>query len=201
VAAFLARQNRKVLLIDADTQGTASAWASLREGSNFQVVSMARDNMARDALAMSADYQDTIIDGPPGTGKRTREAIVISDLVLVPIEPSGASIWSCRDTVAQVQEVQIYKPALKGAFVVSRKLANTVLGRDVREMASANGFPILQSEIVNRVGFAEALTLGIFVFEWSGGRDAARDIEKLCSEIERTNNDESIQHSPTAQNA
>jgi chromosome partitioning protein len=49
VAAYLAKRSRKVLLIDADTQGTVAAWAALREDSKFQVVSMARDNMARDA--------------------------------------------------------------------------------------------------------------------------------------------------------
>ena len=203
VAAFLAtKKNRKVLLIDADTQGTATAWAALRDDSHFQVVSMARDNMARDALAMAADYQDVIIDGPPGAGKRTREAIIVSDVVLVPIEPSGASIWSSRDIVTQIQEAQTYKPAIKAAFVISRKLANTVLGRDVREMAAANGFPLLQSEVVNRVGFAEALTLGKTVFEWAGGKDAAQDIEKLCLELERINDvKEIIHHGAAAQNA
>jgi chromosome partitioning protein len=74
---------------------------------------MARDNMARDAMAMAVDYQDVIIDGPPGAGKITRAAIIASDVVLVPIEPSGASIWASRDTIAQIQEAQSYKPSLK----------------------------------------------------------------------------------------
>jgi len=86
VAAYLAKKPRKVLLIDADTQGTVAAWAALREERKFQVVSMARDNMARDAMAMAVDYQDVIIDGPPGAGKITRAAIIASDVVLVPIE-------------------------------------------------------------------------------------------------------------------
>jgi chromosome partitioning protein len=200
VAAWLARKSHKVLLIDADAQGTASGWAALRsEASGFQVISMARDNMAKDALAMAADYQDVVIDGPPGATRRTREAIIISSLVLVPIEPSGASIWSGRDTIEQIQQVQTYKPALKAAFVISRKLANTVIGRDVRDMAK--GFPLLESEIVNRVSFAEALTLGTTVFEWSAGKEAARDIEKLCLEIERINHeddDEGIQSNSAA---
>jgi chromosome partitioning protein len=185
VAAWLARKPRKVLLIDADSQGTATEWAALREERIFQVVSMARDNMAKDALAMAADYQDVVIDGPPGATQRSREALIISNLVLIPIEPSGASIWSSRDTVDQIQRAQASKPAIKAAFVISRKLANTVIGRDIPKMAAINGFPLLKSEIVNRVGFAEALTLGKTVFDWVGGRDAAQDVEKLCLEIER----------------
>ena len=47
VAACLARQGHRVLLIDADKQGSATTWASLRQDAPFQVVSMARANMAR----------------------------------------------------------------------------------------------------------------------------------------------------------
>jgi chromosome partitioning protein len=54
VAACLALlPDTKVLLIDADKQGTASDWASLREETSFQVVKMARENMARDALRLA----------------------------------------------------------------------------------------------------------------------------------------------------
>jgi cellulose biosynthesis protein BcsQ len=65
VAACFALLQQKVLLIDADKQGTSSTWASLREETDFQVVSLARENMARDALRLAAEYDFTIIDGPP----------------------------------------------------------------------------------------------------------------------------------------
>ena len=71
VAACLARQGHRVLLIDADKQASATTWASLRDDAPFQVVSMARSNMARDALKLASDYTHTVIDGPP-TLKRLR---------------------------------------------------------------------------------------------------------------------------------
>ena len=39
VASALANAGHKVLLIDADKQGSSTAWASLREETPFQVVS------------------------------------------------------------------------------------------------------------------------------------------------------------------
>ncbi|MBV5261648.1 ParA family protein, partial [Synechococcus moorigangaii CMS01] len=136
VAGCLARQGHRVLLIDADKQGSATTWASLREDAPFQVVSMARANMARDALKLAQDYDHTIIDGPPHAEEIARSCIVASDFVALPIEPSGLSTWASDLTVRQVKEAQEFKSTLKCGFVVSRKIGKTVIGRDIRNMAA-----------------------------------------------------------------
>ena len=185
VAGCLARQGYRVLLIDADKQGSATTWASLREDAPFQVVSMARANMARDALKLAQDYNHTIIDGPPHAEEIARSCIVASDFVALPIEPSGLSTWASDLTVRQVKEAQEFKPSLKCGFVVSRKIGKTVIGRDIRNMAAEAGLPILESEIEQRVAFAEGITMGQTIFEWAGDSNAAREIERLTKEIER----------------
>jgi len=185
VAACLAKQGHRVLLIDADKQGSSSTWASLREESPFQVVSLARANMARDALKLAADYTHTVIDGPPHAEEIARSCIVASDFVVLPIEPSGLSTWASDFTVKQVREAQEFKPSLKCGFVVSRKIGNTVIGRDIRNMAASTGIPILDAEIEQRVAFAESLTMGQTIFEWAAGATASREIEDLTKEIER----------------
>ena len=65
IASALSNEGHKVLLIDADKQGSSSTWASLREDTPFQVVSLARDNMAKHALKLALDFDFTIIDAPP----------------------------------------------------------------------------------------------------------------------------------------
>ena len=109
-------------------------------------------------------------------------AIVASDLVLVPIEPSGLSTWASDLTVRQVQEAQELK-IIKCCFVVSRKIGNTVIGREIRSMAAAMGIPILANEIAQRVAYAESLTMGKMIFEWAPESPAASEIEKLTKEI------------------
>lgn len=185
VAAYLAEAGHRVLLIDADKQGSATTWASIREDAPFQVVSMARANMARDALKLAADYTYTIIDGPPHAEEIARSCIVASDFVALPIEPSGLSTWASDLTVKQVQEAQEFKPSLKCGFVVSRKIGNTVIGRDIRSMAREAGIPVLTSDIEQRVAFAESLTMGKSIFEWAAGSAAANEIKQLTKEIER----------------
>lgn len=185
VAACLARRGHRVLLIDADKQGSATTWASLRQDAPFQVVSMARANMARDALKLAEDFTHTIIDGPPHAEEIARSCIVASDFVALPIEPSGLSTWASDLTVRQVREAQEFKPSLKCGFVVSRKIGKTIIGRDIRNMAVEAGLPILESEIEQRVAFAEGMTMGQTIFEWAGDSNAAREVEHLTKEIER----------------
>jgi chromosome partitioning protein len=183
VADCLSRLGQRVLLIDADKQGTSSDWASLRTESRFSVVSMARENMALDAMKIAADYDFTLIDGPPHADAISRSCIVASDLVIVPIEPGGASRWSSELTVSQLKEAQQFKTTIKCGFVVSRKITGTVLGRDARAMASDVGIPMFETEIEQRIAYAEALTLGKTVFEWGGNTAAVREIQALTHEL------------------
>lgn len=183
VAARLADQGLKVLLVDADKQGSATTWASLREETPFQVVSMARDNLAKDVLKLASDFDATVIDGPPHAEGIARACIIASDFVALPIEPSGLSTWASDLTVRQVQEAQTFKESLKCGFVVSRKIGNTVIGREIRTMAAEAGIPLLEAEVEQRVAYAESLTMGKTIFEWAPTGAAAKEITTLTEEI------------------
>lgn len=182
-AAYLASQGHKVLLVDADKQGSATTWAGLRDETDFQVVSMARENLAKDVLRIAADYEHTVIDGPPHAEGIARACVIASDFVALPIEPSGLSTWASDLTVRQVREAQDYKDTIKCGFVVSRKIGKTVIGREIRTMASEAGIPILQSEIEQRVAYAESMTMGKTIFEWLPNSPAAKEIANLTKEI------------------
>lgn len=186
VAACLARGGAKVLMIDADKQGSASTWASLREEPLFQVAGLARQNLAREAMQMADGYDYTVIDGPPHAEEIARGCIIAADFVALPIEPSGLSTWASDLTVRQIQAAQDIKETLKCGFVVSRKIGNTVIGREVREMASEAGIPILAAEIEQRVAFAESMTMGQSIFEWAPRSRAATEITSLTTEIKAT---------------
>lgn len=185
VAAWLASQGRKVLLVDADKQGSATTWASLRDETPFQVISMARDNLAKDVIRLASDFDATVIDGPPHAEGIARACIIASDFVVLPIEPSGLSTWASDLTVKQVQEAQVYKETLKCGFVVSRKIGNTVLGREIRSMATDTGIELLDAEVEQRVAYAESLTMGKTIFEWAPTGTAAKEIMTLSGEIIR----------------
>jgi chromosome partitioning protein len=183
VASALAQQGFKTLLIDADKQGSSSTWASFREETPFQVVSLARENMAKDALSLATEYDFTLIDAPPHAEAISRSCIIASDLVVMPIEPSGLSTWASDVTVQQVEQAREYKETLKCGFVVSRKIGKTVIGRQVREMVENTGMRVFDADIENRVAFAESMTMGQTIFEWGADKKAMAEIETLTKEL------------------
>ena len=182
-ADYLHRHGFKPLLIDADPQGTTNDWAARREDMPFPVMQLARDNMAKEILGHADNYDHVVIDGPPRAEAVSRAVIIASDLVVMPIEASGASDWASQTTIRQIQEAKQYKENLKSVFLVSRIIPNTVISRSIREHVADYGIPLLKATIANRVPFAEALTLGKTIFEWASHSAAAREFSTVMQEI------------------
>jgi chromosome partitioning protein len=184
LAAALAAEGRKVLLIDADPQQTAQDWAAVRETPPpFQVVAIAKPVLHRDLPGLSADYDHVIIDGAPRNYEVARSAIAAADVVLIPVQPSGADLWASRETVTLVKELHSFKETQKTVFVVSRKIGRTLLGRGIAEALAEFDIPILHAGTTQRIAYAEALTSGTTVIEQEPHGPAADEIRAILSEL------------------
>lgn len=184
LAAELARQSgARVLLVDADPQGSALDWAAARTADPLiSVVGFPRASIHKEIEQIGHGYGFVVIDGPPRVTDLARSAIMAADLVLIPVQPSPYDIWAADEVVKLIEEAGIYK-SLKSAFVVNRKIANTALGRDVSEALAAYSVPVLACTIGQRVIFAEAVAQGLAVFEVEPNGQAAQEIETLKNEV------------------
>lgn len=173
----------KVILIDADPQSSASDWAAARDDSPpFPVVGMARDTLHRDLGSLTADYDHAVIDTPPRVSALARSAILAADLVLIPVQPSSYDVWAAAETVKLVEEAQQYKPDIKAAFVINRRIVKTSIGGEV-SAALADYSPIVfESAIAQRVAIAEA-SAGYTVLEDSPKSAAADEVRSLANEV------------------
>ena len=130
IAAALARTGQRVLLIDADPQGSALDWAAAREGDPlFAVVGLPKPSIHKELSVVGEGYDHIVIDGPPRVTDLARSAIMASDVVLVPVQPSPYDIWAADEVVKLIQEASVFKENLKSVFVINRKIANTAIGR------------------------------------------------------------------------
>ena len=182
LADALARRGSRVLLIDADPQQSAMKWSTFRAGENkFSVIAMAKPTLHKELTPIYADYTDIVIDGPPRSHELAKSIILAADLVLIPVQPSPPDVWATAETVGLVNEARVFKETLKSAIAINRKIVNTVIGRDVREALATLNTPILQSDISQRVAFADGKT----VSDLDPHSHAAHEVEALAAELVR----------------
>ena len=188
LAAALTKRGGRVLLVDADPQGSAMAWSSAREAEPmFSVVGMAKPTLHKDLPEIAKDYDHVIIDGAPRVNDLGRAAIIASDLVVIPVQPSPYDVWAAAETVQLVREAQQFKASLKAVFVINRKIANTAIGRDVAgALAQFADVPVLATSLTQRVVYAESAGAGLAVAEVAPGGEAAREVDRLADEIIET---------------
>ena len=184
LAACLARTGARVLLIDADPQGSALDWAAARQAAPlFSVVGLPRPTIHRDIAQIGQGYDHVIIDGPPRVTDLARSAIMASDIVVIPVQPSPYDIWAAEEVVKLIEEARVYKDSIKAVFVVNRKITNTAIGRDVRDALAAYPVHVLQASVAQRVVFAEAAAQGQAIFEVPSAGPAVAEMEAVAAEL------------------
>jgi len=183
LAAALAADSR-VLLVDADPQGSALDWSAQRtETARFPVVGLPKETLHRELAPISRDYDWVIIDGPPRVNKIARSAIVASDLVIIPVQPSPFDIWAAKDVTDIISECAAIKPDLVTRFVINRLFLNTTLGTEILAALAAFPFPALKTAIRNRQEYAKSARNGLTALETEHNGPAAMEIRALAAEI------------------
>ena len=187
IAGEWARQGRRVILIDADPQGSALDWSEMRAREGlprlFSVIGLARDTLHREAPALARDADLVVIDGPPRVAGLMRSALLATDMVLIPVQPSPFDGWASAEMLALISEARIYRPELVARFVLNRCGARTVLARDTAETLADHDPPALASRIGQRIAFAAAAQSGRIVRELDHESAAAREISALTAEV------------------
>lgn len=184
VSAVLADKGFRVLLLDSDPQGSSLNWSYIRTlPSKFTVVGMPHAGIHKEIEQVSVGYDYVVIDGAPSVDQIARSAIMASDLVVIPVQPSPYDIWAAEDIVNLVTEAQIYKPMLKSAFVISRKVTGTALGKSIKKALVKYDTHILDQAIHQRVSYPEAAIAGETLTEASPNSAAAKEMLSLTEEI------------------
>lgn len=195
-AASLKRKNYKLLLIDADPQGSATQWHAVENNTAFEVLHHPEPITKDEIEALSQEYDYLVIDAPPASSDITKSILTIAELSIVPLSPSSLDIWSCKGTLEMIDTARQVNPNLDVKLLINRKIPGTRVGRQARHSLGIFDTDILDTELCQRVAYIDAMTSGVSVMQYAPGSKAASEIEKLCEEVTQL---EADQHSKNAE--
>lgn len=189
LAATLALRGHRVLVVDADPQGSVAgaAWTA-PDDQPFPatVVSLAGAGakLARELKQHVERFDFILIDTEAGTAfEATQSALLVSDLVIVPCQPSGADVRALSLLTPLIAQVRPLNEDLQAVILPSRVGRNTV-ARTLSPVLANHGLPVLRSAIADRAAFLEVLTTGVPVQrQGRSGKEAVREVEALADEV------------------
>ena len=185
LATALHRQGKRVVLIDADPQGTARDWraASPENADLPPVVAIDRPQMLASSLnALSADI--AVIDAPAKAEAMAAAIVRVSHAALLVIQPSGADVWASAAAVKMIQARRDAGGTIDAAFLVNRASGTTKLSKLIKDGGwNEYGVEQLTATVGNRIAFAQALTDGLSVFDLQD-ESAKNEILSVITEME-----------------
>lgn len=182
IAAELRARGKKAILIDADPQASAVAWASPRKlGFEVRAELIGGQTVSqwlRNVLKQQADF--VIVDTPAGLGPAFRAAIDIADLIIVPCGPSSLDLNAARQTLSQVSSA-LRSDARSQARIVTIPTRVDVQhpeGQQIAEELSSFGEPVGPA-LSHDVYYVRSFSQGVAVTTAAPASPAAAEIRAV----------------------
>ena len=105
--------------------------------------------------------------------------------MLLPGQPSPYALWPSAELVAPIRQAPVFRPLLRAAFVINRRVSTTVIGREARQTLADQPLPALRAEVHQRIVFADSVAAGRLARETAPDSAAAREITALVDELLR----------------
>ena len=135
------------------------------------------------AQRLVGDYEKVIIDTPGFRSQATLACLGVSDFVLVPVKPSPFDVDRMLDTLnILINGVSGRRPIFR--CVLTQTTRESVIAKHIRSELAEAGFPVLDSEMTNRVVYAESALWGATPSLTDRSGPAARDIAAIADEVD-----------------
>lgn len=190
LAGALARRGYKMLVVDADPQGTATRWAASADDeapfpASVVGLSAASSKVHREVRKFVEDYQFIIIDCPPAADSPVpQSALLIADLALVPIIPSPLDMWASVGIRKVIENVSDINEGLKARLVVNQCQPNTTLAKEALDVLPEFGISLCETYLRQRTVYRQSAVFGQTVHDFGAKAGAAiEEVEALTSEV------------------
>ncbi len=175
---------RRVLLVDADPQGSATWWAQRGDkGMGFDLT-QETDPVLLSRLRKIEGYELAVVDTPPALRSEALAAVIaIADYLVLPTPPAPMDLAVLIETVRE---------AIAPVRVTHRVLLTRVDSRRLREALEAQntlrelGIPAFHAYIRAYKAHERAALEGISINQWQGenAREAKADYRRVADELQ-----------------
>jgi chromosome partitioning protein len=170
LASALAEAGHRTLLVDADSQGTASLWHAkgklpIELARLPLTIDRSSGSWVADLLARKARFDRLIVDLPPQMGSGLASALLIADLFLVPVTPSGIDLAATGCALEVLQKARAMRGPTKPACMLtpSRVDRRTAIGRSIHGALSSFNLtvgPAIRQRSVHVRAFEAGMWIG-----------------------------------------
>jgi chromosome partitioning protein len=177
-------KGRRPAIVDADPQ-CSIARLSKRERAlgGVPVVVDATEQAGRVARQLATASGPVIIDTPGFRSEITLACLAASNFVLVPVKPSPFDVDRMLDTLnVLINGVSGWRPVFR--CLLTQTTRDSVIAKHIRAELAEAGFPLLKSEMTNRVVYAEAALWGATPSLIDSAGPAAREIATIADEVD-----------------
>jgi chromosome partitioning protein len=183
LATALAESGHRVGLLDIDPQRSLARWDLQRGVSkkahtlHFEAPTGWRLSATLERLKREQDF--VLLDTAPHDDTDAKLAIRGADLVLVPLQPSAADLWSMDATLDLAkQEKRPFR------LLLNRAPASGRLRDDIEGQIRGRNLPMLDAVLGNRTAYAQAFMAGLGVVEAAPRGPAAAEVRNLAAALE-----------------
>jgi len=185
LAVCMAHNGYKVCIADADTNQSSLRWSSLRsdELPIIPVFGTPEKTLSANIKQLALDYEIVIIDGTPTLDKITSKIILLADMLLVPILPSGLDIWATEQFLERYEDAKIEKEKdIPAYMILNQYQSNITFNREVKEALTETSIQLFNSTLRPRTAYREVIIQGKGVFEYKDEK-AKNEFLDLYNEV------------------
>ncbi|MBF0391515.1 MAG: ParA family protein [Alphaproteobacteria bacterium] len=186
LGAAWALRGEAVHVIDADPRGHASRHLGAFGLDHLTVETATKATIVRQ-ISAARTTADVVLVDLPGAGEDVLTfAVSRSNLVILPTGPSAMDITDATRTWEAVAAAsEALDRHIQAVFMLTRvKHFRTSVASHARAQLEGAGFPVLRSELIERVAFQEMMFHNKPLAQIGGADGAAANVAAILAEIE-----------------
>lgn len=187
--AFVSRA-QKVVLVDADPQGSALYWGAMRQQERHSpliTVVQRRGNLVDALRLLDQQHQIVLVDVPGRNSQELISAMSVADTLVSPLTCSQLDLETLQELEEQVHAVRMLNPDLRVLLYQSMGTTNPAIRQRERSdfcsyVRDFKGLQLVNATGFQRLIYRDCISQGTGVIE-SGNPHAAHEIQQLLGEI------------------